>query len=121
MAESWSARRKPHSWSQSRTVSTRIGELSRELETAESHGGKIWLPADGKSKEEQLTAAGISTSTAQRYEELTGGREEQAKRVTTNATELYFAQQRQDALPGNRLELGTSAERQSVAERDINQ
>jgi hypothetical protein len=52
----------------------RIGEISLELEKAESHGGKIWLPDDGKSKAEQLQAAGLSTSTAYRYEQLVGGR-----------------------------------------------
>jgi hypothetical protein len=40
----------------------RIGELSRELKKAEAHGGKICLPADGKSKSKQLADAGISTS-----------------------------------------------------------
>jgi hypothetical protein len=40
----------------------KIGELSRDLEKAESHGGKIRLPTDGKSKTEQLKEAGISKS-----------------------------------------------------------
>jgi hypothetical protein len=42
----------------------RIGELSRELEKAEAHGGKIRLPTAGKSKEQTLAEAGISTTTA---------------------------------------------------------
>jgi hypothetical protein len=47
----------------------RIGEISRDLEKAEAHGGKICLPSDGKSKSDTLAAAWISTSTANRYEE----------------------------------------------------
>jgi hypothetical protein len=46
----------------------RIGEISRELETAEAHGGKIWLPDGGKTKAAVLKAAGLSTSVAQRCE-----------------------------------------------------
>jgi hypothetical protein len=37
-----------------------------ELEKAEAHGDKIWLPTDGKSKEEQLAQAGISKGPAER-------------------------------------------------------
>ena len=48
----------------------RLGELSRELKKAESHGGKIWLPDDGKSKAATLKAAGISTSAANRFEAI---------------------------------------------------
>jgi hypothetical protein len=46
---------------------TRIGEISRLLEKAEAHGGKICLPSSGKSKAEQLAEAGLSTSAANRY------------------------------------------------------
>jgi len=48
----------------------RIGELSRELEKApQASGGRH--PITGKpTKTEALTAAGISTSAAQRYEQL---------------------------------------------------
>src|ERR1700732_1039990 len=55
----------------------RIGQLSTELEKAEREGprGQFRLPTDGKSKQAQLAEAGISTSTANRYEELAGGRE----------------------------------------------
>ena len=49
---------------------TRIGEISRELEKAEAHVGKICLPDSGKSKAQTLNAAGISTSTAHRAEKL---------------------------------------------------
>jgi hypothetical protein len=59
----------------------RIGELSRELESAQGRRdpetGRL-VPASGK-KAEALADAGISTSTANRYEELAGGREEQAQ------------------------------------------
>ena len=41
----------------------------------------VQLPSDGKLKTEVLAEAGISTSTANRYEELTGGREDQAQKL----------------------------------------
>jgi hypothetical protein len=61
---------------------------SRDLEKAqtihtEGHGAEIRLPIDGKSKEQQLAAAGISTSTAHRYEELVGGTPEKFRRTYT--------------------------------------
>ena len=54
-----------------------IGELSRELEKAPPIRGDL-LPVDGKkmTKEQRLADVGISTSAAQRYEELAGPREE---------------------------------------------
>jgi hypothetical protein len=51
-------------------ASIRIGEISRELEKAEAHGGKICLPNGRKSKSETLKAAGIPVSTANDYEQL---------------------------------------------------
>jgi hypothetical protein len=54
--------------------------LSRDLET--SKGGanpQATLPNDGKSKSETLADAGISTSTANRFKELAGGKEKQAQ------------------------------------------
>jgi hypothetical protein len=39
----------------------KIGEISRDLEKVDN---QYALPTDGKSKQEQLAAAGISTSTA---------------------------------------------------------
>jgi hypothetical protein len=48
----------------------RIGENSRDLEKAQTFrtegGSEVRLPADGKSKQQALSEAGISTSTAQR-------------------------------------------------------
>jgi hypothetical protein len=55
----------------------RIGEISRELETnVTGRPLKESLAIDGKTliKEQQLAAVGISTSIAQRYEKLAGGR-----------------------------------------------
>jgi len=52
------------------TAQRRIGEISRELEKAEAHGGKIRLPNSGKPKSQTLKDAGLSTSTAQRCEEI---------------------------------------------------
>jgi hypothetical protein len=51
----------------------RIGEISRDLEKAQYNKGHgTVVPSDGKYKAEVLAEAGISTSTAQRYEELAG-------------------------------------------------
>lgn len=52
-----------------------MGELSRDLDQAERVGpaGEYRLPTAGQSKADALLDAGISTSTAHRYEELTGG------------------------------------------------
>jgi hypothetical protein len=52
----------------------RIGELSRELEKAEhgGAGGGSKFPPLGTSKEQALAEAGLSTSTANRYEQLVG-------------------------------------------------
>lgn len=79
----------------------RIGELSRELERAEpgGAGGGSKFPAVGISKAQALADAGISTSTAHRYEELAGGREEQAQAAGRAAMEAYFAQSRADGAP----------------------
>src|SRR5215510_4800161 len=65
----------------------KIGEISRDLEKA---GNQYALPADGKSKEQQLAEAGISTSAAHRYEELAGGREEQAMQIAAAAHGILF-------------------------------
>jgi hypothetical protein len=56
----------------------RIGKMSQQLEKAEfehdSDGKFHRVPTDGNgaTKEQQLAAAGISTSTAYRYEQLVG-------------------------------------------------
>jgi hypothetical protein len=68
----------------------RIGEISRELETAKNQ----YATANGRqSKKETLKTAGISIRTANDYEQLTGGREEQAQAVAASAAEVYLAQQ----------------------------
>ena len=75
----------------------RIGEISRDLEKAEKIGGpgKFKVPNDGKFKSEVLADAGISTSTANRYEGLVGGKEKQVETTAIAAAESYFAEQRQ--------------------------
>jgi hypothetical protein len=79
----------------------RIGELSRELERAEpgGAGGGSKFPAVGISKAQVLADAGISTSTAHRYEELAGGREEQAQAAGRAAMEAYFTRSRAEGAP----------------------
>jgi hypothetical protein len=51
----------------------KIGELSRELEKAEpAKGHGAGLSNDGKTKQQKLADAGISTTSAHRYEKLAG-------------------------------------------------
>lgn len=69
----------------------RIGEISRELETAQGDRTELHPASRKKSKTDALADAGISTSTAHDYEELAGGREEQAINAAAAATESYFA------------------------------
>jgi hypothetical protein len=66
----------------------RIGEISRDLETPQ---GKHSADDRTKSKEQTLSDAGIANRTAYDYEELAGGREEQAQEVATAAADAYFA------------------------------
>jgi hypothetical protein len=63
------------------------------------------LPIDGKSKAQALKEVGISTSTAQRYEELAGPREEQAQEAIKAATEHYLAESRETDTPATIKEL----------------
>jgi hypothetical protein len=71
-----------------------IGRISRELEKAERQRGEhgYLLPTDGNqvSKADQLKAAGISTSTANRYEQLASP-SAQAAPVVEAAMENYLA------------------------------
>ena len=52
----------------------RIGEISRELEKAERARTDLHPTAGKQTKAAALAEAGISTSAAHRYEELTAGR-----------------------------------------------
>lgn len=54
----------------------RIGELSRELETAQGATNELHPNDRKKSKAETLAAAGIPISTANDYEQLTAFNEE---------------------------------------------
>ena len=60
-----------------------------ELETAKNQHAR--LNGEAGSKSEALQRAGIDRATANRYEQLSGPREEQAKRVVAGATGSYFA------------------------------
>ena len=60
--------------------------MSRDLET---HQG-LRNNDVTKSKEEILKDVGINKMTANRYEELTGGREEQAQNVAIAAADAYL-------------------------------
>jgi hypothetical protein len=75
-------------------ASIRLGELSLELGTGRKVGrgkGRIRLPNDGKLKVEVLAQAGISTSRANRYEQLAGGHQVQARQAAADAAARYFA------------------------------
>jgi hypothetical protein len=78
----------------------RIGEISRELEKSAfvpRQGAS--LPSGGKTKAEALAEAGISTSAANRYEEIAGGKEARGIAAANAAAEAHFAKARQDNKP----------------------
>jgi hypothetical protein len=77
----------------------RIGQLSRELETAEHEGPGAVIPSSGKYKRDALADAGISTTTANRYEQLAGGKTERGQNAAEAAAESYFARSREDSEP----------------------
>ena len=63
--------------------------LSAELEKAKNqHDAR---DSDVASKTETLTKAGVNIRTAERYEELAGGREQQAQDIALAAADSYFA------------------------------
>jgi len=73
-----------------RRAEIRIGELSRELEKAErgdGPAGTFALPGGRKSKTQALADAGISTSTAHEYEQLTGGADARGEVAAKRAIE----------------------------------
>jgi N6-adenosine-specific RNA methylase IME4 len=60
-------------WEIRKRAEDKLGELSAALDTAKKVGkgkGSIRLPAGGKLKAQELKAAGISTSAANRYEQF---------------------------------------------------
>src|SRR4030095_15355135 len=59
----------------------------------DSRQSELW--ASGKPKAEALADAGLTTSTAHRYEELAGGREAQAQHAAVAALEHYTATTKQ--------------------------
>jgi hypothetical protein len=64
-----------------------IGKISRELEKAKANQ---YMPLPTAGKKHQLKAAGISTTTANRYEQLAAP-EEQLAPAVESAMENYFA------------------------------
>lgn len=76
----------------------RIGELSRDLETAKP--GPITSDrSDVISKTQTLENAGISRSTANDYEQLAGGKEQQAQDIAKAAAQTYFSAQQENNGP----------------------
>jgi hypothetical protein len=78
----------------------RIGQISRELETAQ--GQRTELSATSRTKSETLAEAGIPKRTAYDYEQLAGGKTEQGQRAAEAAVETYFARSRSDQTPATR-------------------
>jgi hypothetical protein len=81
-------------------ATVRIGELVRELEPAQPTHTGVQLPSGGKLKSEAISDAGLSKSTAHRYEGLAGPRDEQAQNAGKAAAEHYYAKARADREPG---------------------
>jgi hypothetical protein len=78
----------------------RLGELSIALDKAKLAGkGTVCLPNGGKTKAQALADVGISTSTAQRYEQLAGGRRAHDQKAARVAADRYFAGQRERRTP----------------------
>jgi hypothetical protein len=77
----------------------RIGQLSAGMETAQ--GARTELPDSdvAKSKTQKLEEAGINIRTAERYEELAGGKDEAAQQVAAATAETYFAKQSEAGEP----------------------
>ncbi len=77
-----------------RRAEVRIGELSRELDKAQrgdGPAGTFALPDGRKSKTQALADAGISTSTAHEYEQLTGGADARGEAAAKRAIEETLA------------------------------
>ena len=72
----------------------KIGEISLELEKAQGARTDLEPLLTVKKKSDALKDAGISVPTAARYEQLAGGREEQAQVSAKFAGEAYFAEAR---------------------------
>jgi hypothetical protein len=80
----------------------RIGELARELETAPTRTPAAEIRSgqpDIIGKVETLAQAGIPRTTANDYEHLAGGREQQAQDAARAGAESYFAASRQAEIP----------------------
>ena len=84
-----------------RRAEIRIGELSRDLDRSSGGANPLsTLPTGGKSKEDTLLDAGISTSTAHRYEDLTGGADARGEAAAKRAIEDTLAKGRAERTQG---------------------
>ena len=101
-----------------RRAEVRIGELSRELEKAQRIGpaGGYRLPDGRKSKADALLDAGISTSTAHEYEQLTGGADARGEAAAKRAIEETLAKGRTERTPVSAKELRMAIKEAIVAE-----
>ncbi len=79
----------------------RIGELVRELDTAQGERTDLTSSQRGDevSKSQALADAGLSKSSAHRMEQLAGGRDERAQAAGKAASENYYAQSRAKSEP----------------------
>ncbi len=100
-----------------RRAEIRIGELSRELDRSSGGANPLsTLPTSGKSKADALFDAGISTSTAHRYEELTGGADARGEAAAKRAIEETLARGRAERTPVSAKELRSAIKEAILAE-----
>ncbi len=89
---------------------TRIGEISAELETGKGNGRGQVLPSGGKYKAATLKAAGISTSSAQRADQLGGLVAGLTSRNVRNSFRTFRWSPTRFTLPRLRLEVREDVE-----------
>ena len=99
-----------------RRAEIRIGELSRELEKNERVRTDLHPTAGKQTKTEALADAGISTSTAHRYEELTGGADARGEAAAKRAIEETLAKGRAERTPVSAKELRSAIKEAILAE-----
>ncbi len=92
-------------WEIKLRASVRFGELVRELETNERGRTDLRPTSETQTKEKAIADAGLSKSTAHRYQELAGPKEEQAQAAGKAAAENYFAKARAERNPATMDEL----------------
>ncbi len=99
-----------------RRAEVRIGELSRELDTNQRARSDLHPGERMQTKTEALADAGISTSTAHEYEQLTGGADARGEAAAKRAIEETLARGRAERTPVSAKELRSAIKEAIVAE-----